>query len=67
MGASLLALAKSIYYFEALDFLVNVMKSRLISQVIKSRSVASIYAPLENNFFIYTDFPQAFLSLNKGD
>ena len=45
------------------------MKSRVIMQpqVIKSRSVASIYANLENNSFIYTDFPQAFLSLNKSD
>ena len=37
--------------FEALDLLVNGMKSRLINQVIKSRSVASIYAHLENIFF----------------
>ena len=43
------------------------MKSRLINQVIKSWSVASIYAHLENDFFIYTNFLQAFLSLNKGD
>ena len=40
-------------YFEALDLLVNGMKSRLINLVIKSRSVASIYAPLEN-IFLYT-------------
>ena len=38
-------------YFEALDLLVNGMKSRLINLVIKSRSVASIYAHLENIFF----------------
>ena len=41
-------------YFEALDLLVNGMKSRLINLVIKSRSVASIYAHLENIFFIYS-------------
>ena len=40
-------------YFEALDLLVNGMKSRLINLVIKSSSVASIYAHLENIFFIY--------------
>ena len=31
-------------YFEALDLLVNGIKSRLINQVLKSRRVASIYA-----------------------
>ena len=40
-------------YFEALDLLVNGMKSRLINLVIKSRSVASIHAHLDNIFFIY--------------
>ena len=64
----------SCIYFEVFDLLVNAIKSRLINQVITSRSVASINAPVrtvesrvENNYiYIYTDFLKAFLSLNKG-